>query len=143
MADDHELPLSARVDQLFDTFHSRAEPEQSMHDVADSVSNALGDRVITAEYIAELRAGKYDGTTVAPDLLTALARHFDVPPDYLLLDGHPAVGRLNQQMRLLVAARNAGIRHLEMRGGEVDIEVLIEQFQRIAEQEPPSDDEST
>ncbi|MGV9638089.1 hypothetical protein ACWDO0_28265 [Nocardia rhamnosiphila] len=137
MADDQHLPLSVRIEQLFDTFHARTEPEQSMDAVAASVSKALGGRAVTAEHIAALRTGEHDTIPADADLLTALAEHFEVPPGYLLLDGDSAVNRINQQLRLLAAARNAGVRHVELRGTEVEIEALIAQFEQVADRIPP------
>ncbi|CAM4378876.1 hypothetical protein NONI108955_23545 [Nocardia ninae] len=124
-------PLSARVNQLFATFHTRTDPEQSVDAVALSISKKLG-REVSGGQITALRAGERDGSPVDPALLAALAQHFQVPAAYLGGDNAVAAG-IDRELRLLAAARDAGVRHLALRGEEIDIDELAGQFSRLAD----------
>ncbi|WP_280458549.1 hypothetical protein [Nocardia carnea] len=132
MSDDAVPPLSARVDRLFGTFHTRTEPEQSVTEVARSVSTIMGVPVSAAK-LAELRDENLgpDGDGTDHGLLAALAQHFRVPADYLLGD-NATVTAIDRELRLLSAARDAGVRHMDFRGDEVDIGELTEQLSHLA-----------
>ena len=128
------LPVSVRLNQLFTTFHSRAEPEQSTDEVARGTSVILG-QVVSADEITALRAGAGDDDPRSHHrLLSAITEHFQVPVVYLG-DDHDSAVELHKQLRLLAAARDAGVRHLELRGGEVDLDELIGQLSRLATEE--------
>lgn len=133
MSDDAVPPLGARVDRLFVTFHTRTEPEQSVTEVARAVSAIMGVP-ISADKLAELRDENLgpDGNGIDHGLLTALAQHFRVPADYLLGD-NATVTAIDRQLRLLSAARDAGVRHMDFRGDEVDIGELTEQLSHLAD----------
>ncbi|WP_280426818.1 hypothetical protein [Nocardia carnea] len=107
MTEDEVIPLSRRVGQLFLSFHARDEPEQTLDGVAQAVSTIAG-RQVSAHYLASLRAGDCDHGDPEPQVMTALAHHFGVHRDYLLGDAATAA-RIDQQLRLLEAARNAGL----------------------------------
>ncbi|WP_280404861.1 hypothetical protein [Nocardia brasiliensis] len=130
------LPLSARVNQLFATFHTRAEAEQAVEDVTSSVSARL-HRAVPVEELVALRAGQGDNTPADPQLLAALAQHFQVPEVYLTGDDAIVAG-IDKELRLLAAARDAGVRNLVLRGEEVDINELGDQFKRLADNDPPA-----
>lgn len=135
-----ELPLSVRVNRLFDIFHRRSEPEQSNTDVASAVA-AIVDRAVSAADLESLRDGARDADgAVDAELLTALARHFQVPPAYLTdADGDVAVGEIDRQLRLLSAARDAGVGHLGLRGSEPDIEALTALFAGLSAVSRPNE----
>ncbi|GGK68658.1 hypothetical protein [Nocardia camponoti] len=135
MIDETRPALDARVTQLFATFHGRGEPQQSDEHVAQAVSARLG-RAVDSEQITALRSSA-DANEADPQLLVALAEHFQVPATYLLGDDG-AVVTIDRELRLLAAARDAGVRRLELRGTEISVEELIAQLQRLADGEPPS-----
>ncbi|MGX1778587.1 hypothetical protein ACWIGW_41225 [Nocardia brasiliensis] len=123
--------LSVRVNQLFATFHTRADPEQSVDAVALSISKTLGQEVSGGQ-ITALRTGELDDKPVDPALLAALAQHFQVPAEYLGGDNAAATG-IDRELRLLAAARDAGVRHLALRGEGIDIDELAGQLSRLAD----------
>lgn len=105
------VTLADKVNRLFDVHRARDESEQSIDDVAASVSRILGRRVAPEE-INALRVP----TATDPDvtLLEGVVRHFSIPLEYLTTDG-PRAGNLDRQLRLLAAARNAGVKRLALR----------------------------
>ena len=127
------LTLASRINRLFDVFRRRQEPEQSVETVARSVSNLI-DRYVSADDISKLRSEPT--LAVDPDVLVGLARHFGVPVEYLTAPnqrGHD----LDTQLQLLAAARDAGVKHLALRGGvEHDaVDQLVDVIKRV----PPED----
>ncbi len=133
MIDETRPALNARVTQLFATFHGRGEPQQSDDHVAQAVSARLG-RAVDSDQIAALRSGA-DTDHTDPQLLVALAEHFQVPAAYLIGDDG-AVITIDRELRLLAAARDAGVRRLELRGTKIGVEELIAHLERLAEGEP-------
>ncbi|WP_067721699.1 hypothetical protein [Nocardia yamanashiensis] len=129
------LSLSTRVNQLFRTFHPRAMPEQNVDEVAQAIGARLG-RDIPAEQVNALREGAYDDNPPENALLTALSEHFQVPTDYLVDAAFAAP--FHQQLRLLASMRDAGLRHVHMRG-TVDITELAEQLDKLAPPAPADD----
>jgi hypothetical protein len=134
---DNEPTVAARLDRLFRTFHTRAEPEQSDATVADSVGEIVGYPV-TEQTIAAVRAGVGHAD---PKLLAGLAQHFGVREDYLLgsaADAKP----LHDKLRLLADARDAGMQRLALRGGvSENTEVLdrvLEILDRLDAAEQPA-----
>lgn len=125
MTDEPPLPLSVRVNRLFELFHRRSEPEQSTVDVALAVAGIV-ERPVSITDLVSLRAGTHDGDdAVDVELLTALARHFQVPPVYLTDPAESVVvDQIDRELRLLMAARDAGVNHLALRGDELDIDAL-------------------
>ncbi|MFC9999633.1 hypothetical protein [Nocardia sp. NPDC127526] len=134
------LPRSNRVAQLFATFHIASAPEQSAGDVARAVS-ALTQRIVSADDIAALRAPENDRSPADAELLAALAQHFQVPAVYLTGDD-AAAADIHRELRLLAAARDAGVRHLALRGDDIDIDVLTQQLTQLAENPPPPPDQA-
>uniref|UniRef100_UPI003F4976E3 hypothetical protein n=1 Tax=Nocardia suismassiliense TaxID=2077092 RepID=UPI003F4976E3 len=134
------LPLSAKVDRLFAVFHTRTQPEQSNDDVARSISTIL-DREVEASELTALRNGAGDGRGAEVNLLAALAAHFQVPLDYLTDSGSVAAA-IDRELRLLAAARDAGVRHLALRGDEVDIEELTGELSHLADDHPNPPDQA-
>ncbi|WP_194829267.1 hypothetical protein [Nocardia sp. XZ_19_231] len=124
-------PLSVRVNQLFRTFHSRSQPEQSVTDVAKSVSHLIRRNVEDVEII-RLRQGGHDDGTGADDLISGVAEHFSVPAIYLGAEPH-VVAIIDRDLRLLAVARDAGVTHLELRGANVDSGKLAAALSQLAE----------
>ncbi|WP_280471296.1 hypothetical protein [Nocardia cyriacigeorgica] len=134
-------PLSARVSRLFATFHARSAPEQSVDDVARSVSAMLG-RIVPGAEIAALRAGEYDRDFADPQILAALAKHFGVPPAYLAGVDAAAVRQVEKELLMLAATRDAGVRSLNLRGKKIDIGELADHLKRLAKRRSDSPDEA-
>jgi hypothetical protein len=110
---DVALTLAAKVNRLFDVYRSRDESEQPTDAVAKSVSSILG-RPVSAAQISALRIE----STAAPDpdILHGLVSHFGIPSEYLTTSG-PRAEQVDKQLRLLAAARDAGVKRLALRGG--------------------------
>lgn len=128
-----DLTLCAKINRLFDVFRARDESEQSVQAVADSVTRIIG-KSVTAEQLTSLRvqaAGEPD-----PAIIDGLARHFLVPREYLTTTG-PRADAVDKQLRLLVAARDAGVKRLALRGGTLDTEAMHAVF-NVVKQIPPT-----
>lgn len=110
---DVALTLAAKINRLFDVYRSRDESEQPADAVAKSVSSILG-RPVAGAQISALRIE----STAAPDpdILHGLVRHFGIPSEYLTTSG-PRAEQVDKQLRLLAAARDAGVKRLALRGG--------------------------
>ncbi|MET8427834.1 hypothetical protein [Nocardia sp. NPDC004860] len=134
------LPRSVRINQLFTTFHTASEPEQSATAVAQAVT-VLTRRPVSAEEISALRAADHDTTPTDAALLAALAHHFQVPPLYLTGTDATATG-MHKELRLLAAARDAGVRHLNLRGDDIDIDELTDELRQLAKYNPASPDQA-
>jgi hypothetical protein len=130
------LSLSKKVNQLFITFHTLSEPEQTEASVARSVSTALG-QIVPASQINALRAGRHDGDLDGVDsaLLKAIATHFKVPPVYLT-DTDVIAEAIDRELRLLAAARDVGARSIALRGSDLDNDALAQELTRIASSLP-------
>src|SRR5262245_18932234 len=107
------LTFATKLDRLFNVCRSRDQPEQPAEEVAASVSHIIGRRV-TGSQISALR--HQNATTPAHDIMRGLAAHFDVSAEYLTSTGAQAED-VDKQLRLLAAARDAGVKRLTLRGG--------------------------
>jgi len=116
-----QLPaLDARVNKLFETFHAKNEPEQSNEKVALALSRS--GNPIDSERLAALRQGQFEDPT--QETLSAIARHFGVPENYLIA-ADSSVAEIDAKLDLLIQARRAGIRRLDLRhGGDLDIDAI-------------------
>ncbi|MFD3705786.1 hypothetical protein ACFWUP_21820 [Nocardia sp. NPDC058658] len=126
---EEEIPLVVRVNRLFSTFHPRAEPEQLTADVAASISVICGG-LVPAAVLSDLRAAA--GPDPEISVLAALAEHFGVPAPYLTGTAEQ-ISAIDRQLRLLAATRDAGVRRLELRGDEVDVDSLTEQLALLSD----------
>jgi hypothetical protein len=127
---DNELTLATKVNRLFEVYRARHETEQTDHDVAMSISRIIGKPVS----VDEVRALRRDADTAPdPDLIDGLIVHFAVPPEYLKTAGTRAK-QLDTQLRLLAAARDAGVKRLALRGAVLDagaIDVVLDIVKEI------------
>jgi hypothetical protein len=122
-----QLSLATKVNRLFEVFHAVNKPEQSTATVAASIS-ALTGQAIEPTQLEVLRTE----TAASPDwvIIEGLTRHFSIPVEYLATDGE-AAERLDQQLRLLAAARDAGVKRLALRGSLCDASVLLNLFAEV------------
>jgi transcriptional regulator with XRE-family HTH domain len=102
--------LAAKVDRLFRTIHPPGRGEYSFEEVADGI-RARGGPTISATYVWQLRKGLRDNPTKRH--LEALADFFGVPPSYFFEE--EAGARIAAELDLLVALREAPVRHIALR----------------------------
>lgn len=133
--------LAAKLDRLFRTVHPRGREEYSYRDVARAIEER-GGPTISHSYLQALRTGQKDNPTKRH--LEAIADFFGVSPAYFFDDEHAS--RIEAQLELLEAMRDAGIRHIALRAKELSpgaidmIKELVERTRLIEgiEQAPPS-----
>lgn len=133
-----DLTLAAKINRLFYVYRSRNESEQSVDSVATSVSEIIG-RPVSGAQISALRAD--DTADPEPDVIRGLISHFGIPGEYLTTMGSRAE-HLDKQLRLLAAARDAGVKQLALRGGAATeaLDAMLDIFERVpAEGSHPSD----
>lgn len=123
------LTLAEKVNRLFYVCRSRNASEQSVDAVATSVSEIIG-RQVSAAQISALRAR--DTTVAEPDLIRGLICHFGIPGEYLTTRG-PRAEHVDRQLRLLAAARDAGVTQLALRGIAADeaLDEMLEIIKRV------------
>ncbi|VBA59714.1 hypothetical protein [Mycobacterium attenuatum] len=109
---DPTLTFAVKLDRLFNVCRSRDQPEQSAEEVARSVSHIIG-RSVTGSQISALR--HESAPTPEQDIARGLATHFGVSAEYLTSAGAHAE-HVDKQLRLLAAARDAGVKRLSLRG---------------------------
>jgi len=102
--------LAAKLERLFRTVRPRGKAEHSCEDVATAL-RAAGGPTISGTYVWQLRKGLRDNPT--KHHLEALAAFFGVSPAYFLDDG--AADRIDAELDLLVALRDAPVRQIALR----------------------------
>ncbi|WP_067862717.1 hypothetical protein [Nocardia shimofusensis] len=131
------LSLSERIDMLFRALHSAAGEEPAVEAVAEAMHEYGID--VDHAVLAALRAG--DLEHAAPDLLTALAGHFNQPAWYLTgpADDEQVIG-VHVQLGLLRALRDSGVSRVRLRGRPThsDREALIESLMAHRAQDSPA-----
>lgn len=90
--------------------HARNRGESSYQDVAEAIK-ARGGPTISGTYLWELRTGRKDNPTLKH--LEVIADFFGVSPAYFLDD--EAAERIDAQLVLLAAMRDASVRHIALR----------------------------
>ncbi|HWG97798.1 MAG TPA: helix-turn-helix transcriptional regulator [Pilimelia sp.] len=139
--------LAEKLNYLFQTLHpGQREPFSSRH-VASAVTAAAAARgdtkyEITHSYISLLRSGERDNPTLKH--LEALADFFGVPVSYFFADDAGA-RRIEQQVELLVAMADAGVREVAFRAAGLSpeslriITAMMRQVRKLEglEQDPP------
>lgn len=102
--------LAQKLDHLFRTVHPRGRGEYSYAEVAVGIKDR-GGPTVSASYLWELRTGRADNPTKKH--LEALADFFGVNPSYFFDEG--SVARIEAQLDLLAALRDAGVREIALR----------------------------
>ncbi len=122
--------LSSRLNRLIDTFHPLGAAPQSSNEIAQSVTAALG-RPVSAPEIEQLRAGALEDVQRSdPDLVVAIARHFNVPGPYLLPGNEDQVTSIDKILSLVAEARDLGV-GLALRGDGTDLEELAGILEKV------------
>jgi transcriptional regulator with XRE-family HTH domain len=131
--------LAGKIDRLFATVHP-AKGEYSHEDVASAIRDA-GGPTISATYLWQLRKGLRDNPTKRH--LEALAGFFEVSPAYFFDD--EAAQRIDAELDLLAAMRDASVRHVALRASGLSTESLqaiAEMIERVRKLEGlPEEDE--
>ncbi len=143
-AEDEPSSLARKLNRLFETIHPASRGEYSPEEVARAISDA-GEGSISPAYIYMLRKGQRDNPTKRH--LELLAGFFGVTPAYFFDD--EAAQRIEEELELLAAFRDGGIRRLAARASGLsprslsgilrmieaarEIEGLPEQQERVKE----------
>jgi transcriptional regulator with XRE-family HTH domain len=127
------LTLAAKLDHLFQAVHPRNRNEFSYEEVAEAIRER-GGPTISATYIWQLRKGIRDNPTKKH--LEALADFFGVSPAYFFDD--EAAARIDAQLELLTALRDASVRQLALRAhglSPASLATLTEMIDRVRQLE--------
>lgn len=111
--------FAEKLDYLFKHMHPRGRGEYSYREVAGGIERA-GGPTISPTYLMYLRKG--ERTNPSLHHLEAIATFFGVSPAYFLDD--EAAERVAQEVRLLAALRDAGVRQVALRASELSTEGL-------------------
>lgn len=104
--------LAQKIDHLFRHVHPHDRGEYTHQEVADGIRR-LGGPTISASYLWQLRRGDRDNPTMRH--LEALAEFFGVPPAYFFEAGEETAARIESELELLAALRDAGVRRIALR----------------------------
>jgi transcriptional regulator with XRE-family HTH domain len=118
-AGDGGASFSERLDHLFRTVHPMGRGEYSYREVAKAIEDHHGT-TISASYLNQLRTGVKDNPTKRH--IEALAAFFGVPPSYFF--DSRAAARIDQELDLLAALRDSGVRQIAMRAAGLPPEGL-------------------
>ncbi|MEU3301221.1 XRE family transcriptional regulator [Streptomyces sp. NPDC006678] len=106
--------LAEKLDRLFRAGLKGRRPP-SHEEVATAINIAVGEKTISGTYVWQLRTGRKTNPTKRH--LEALASYFGVSPAYFL-DGEEG-DRVEEQMELLDALKQADVRSLALRAHEL------------------------
>jgi transcriptional regulator with XRE-family HTH domain len=143
--DDSREPgsLARRLEQLFQTAHPPGRGPYSTAEAVAGINQTAGERVMSYNYLYQLRRGTKDQPGAAR--LKAIASFFRVPVSYFY-DDDPDDARAREELELAAALRDQGIRHIAFRAAGLSPESLrailaqIENTRRL-EGLPSLDDE--
>jgi transcriptional regulator with XRE-family HTH domain len=113
------MTLADKLDRLFKTVRPRDGGEFTFEEVAEGIRRR-GGPTVSATYVWQLRKGLRDNPTKKH--LEALADFFGVAPSYFFDDG--AAARIDRELQLLAALRDAGVRRLALRARGLSPESL-------------------
>ena len=108
-----EATLAEKLDRLFSTMHPRGRGEYTYEEVAEGIRQRGGS--ISASYIWMLRKGQQ--TNPSKGHLEALADFFGVPVSYFF--DQTVADRVDAQLELLAAMREAGVQEIALRVSEL------------------------
>jgi transcriptional regulator with XRE-family HTH domain len=101
--------IAQRLERLFATRQPLGRP-YTLREVADGVNKAAGHGLLSVQYLSQLRAG--DRTEPSYSRLAAIARFFGVSADYF--SDEETYQRTDEELRLLAALEDSGVRHLAL-----------------------------
>jgi ESX-1-secreted protein regulator len=101
-------PFAEKLNHLWDTVHPPGRPN-TLDQVVDGVAAAGYE--ISASYLSQLRNGVKTNPTL--NTIRGLAAFFGVPAAYFLDEAEEA--RINDQLSVIVAMRDAGVRNVALR----------------------------
>ncbi len=139
MADDEETEaksLARKLDHLFATVHPRGRGEYTHEEVAEEITRR-GVISVSHTYIWQLRSGIKTNPTMA--IIEALSDFFGVPPAYFF--DIETTARIDAELELLEAMRDADVRRLAIRASDLSSESLktiLEMVERVRELEGTS-----
>src|SRR3982750_4462402 len=113
------MTLADKLDRLFKTVRPRDGGEFTFEEVAEGIRRR-GGPTVSATYVWQLRKGKRDNPTRKH--LEALADFFGVAPAYFF--DNDAAARIDAQIDLAVALRDAPIRQIALRSYGLSTESL-------------------
>lgn len=111
--------LAEKLNHLFATVHPPGRGEYTFEEVAEGIAGRQGVN-ISHTYIWQLRTGRR--TNPSMNVLEALADFFGVSPSYFFDD--EAAARIDAQLELLAAMRNASVRRIAVRAADLSPESL-------------------
>lgn len=111
--------LAEKLDFLFRTVRRPGQREYTYEEVATAISRDQQEK-ISASYIWYLRTGQRDNPTIKH--LGALAKFFGVPTAYFI--DEPTGERVETELALLAALRDAGVRDVALRAAGLSSESL-------------------
>ncbi|MGW3271274.1 helix-turn-helix domain-containing protein [Streptomyces kronopolitis] len=112
--------LAQKLDRLIAALTPAGGNPPSYNEIARSIDQAAGERVISPSYIWKLHKGEATNPRVSH--LEALAAYFDVPVEYFLNDD--IASHVDEQLRLLAALKTGAARNLALRANELSPESL-------------------
>ena len=110
-----EWTLSDKLKHLFANYNPPGKRPPSIEAVVEAIAEK-GETRISVGYLSELRSGQ--ATNPRIDHLRALADFFGVDVAYFVDDSRTE--EINAQLRLIAAMRDAKVRNLALRAGELD-----------------------
>jgi transcriptional regulator with XRE-family HTH domain len=103
--------LAKRLERLFATVHPPGRGPYSTREAAEAINEAADRPLLSYNYLYQLRRG----TKAEPGhtRLAAIAKFFEVPVTYFSDD--EAASEIDEQLELLAALRDQGVRHIAFR----------------------------
>lgn len=129
---EREAPETSVVAQRLSRLFEVCQPlgrRYTLHEVVSGVNEAAGRELISVQYLSQLRKGTRADPSYAK--LAGIARFFGVSVDYFGDD--EAYHRSEEELRLLNALRNAGVRSLALCAADLsdrDLAVIAEIVER-------------
>lgn len=126
--------LADKLNRLFRTFLSPDGDEYTNEEVAEAIRRRGGAKAISASYIGLLRAGKRDNPSIG--VLEELVNFFGVSPTYFF--NNAAAERIDAELELTEALRDAGIRNLALRAAAlspVSLRAITDMVEHVRELE--------
>jgi ESX-1-secreted protein regulator len=116
--------LARRLDRLFATAHPPWRGPYSINEAVAAINDAAGSRVISYNYLYQLRRGTR--TEPGHSRLAAIARFFGVPVTYFTDDEETAAGVEAQleEREITAALRDQGVRHVAFRAAGLSADSL-------------------